>query len=118
DPPVAGTVRMGVRLGHPPMGCPARMGQADGRGRRGGRPALAAVGATPVEADPRAKVGQVADRPHRLDVPVLEQRYSGRVVAPVLQLLEPGDQQVPAWTLAYISDDPTHGKGEQRSARR
>jgi hypothetical protein len=44
-------------------------------------------------------------------VPILEQRDSGRVVAPVLQLLEPGDQQVSAWTPAYVSDDPTHGKG-------
>ena len=55
------------------------------------------------------QVGQVADRTHRVDSTVLEQRDAGRVVAAVLQLLESGDQQVPAGAPAHISDDSAHG---------
>ena len=64
-----------------------------------------------VEADRGAQVGEVADRAHAVDLAVLEHRDAGRVIAAVLELLEPGDQQVAAGAPADVSDDSAH-RGE------
>ena len=69
-----------------------------------------------VEADRRAQVGEVADRAHGVDLAVREQRDAGRVVAAVLELLEPGDQQIAARALADVSDDSAHEEDGQGSA--
>ena len=108
---VAVSVRVGVLLGDASVGGPAGVRQADRRQRRRNRDrAAVAVGPGAIEPDGGAEVGQVAHGPHGIDPPVLEQRDAGRVIASVLELLEPGHQQVPARALAHISDDSAHGR--------
>ena len=108
------SVRVGVLLGHPPVRRPAGVAEADrrrrGRDRHGALPDRRdrLVGD---QADGLAQVGEVADRAHGVDVAVREQRDARRVVAAVLELLEPGDDQITARTLAYVADDSAHGCG-------
>ena len=77
----------------------------------GDRDRAAVVGVARV--DGLAQVGEVADRAHGLDLAVVEQREAGRVIAAVLELLEPGDQEVAAGALAYISDDSAHAQASR-----
>jgi hypothetical protein len=58
--------------------------------------------------DRGAQVRQIADRAHAVDLAVRDHRNAGRVIAPVLELLEAGNQQVPARSVAYISDYAAH----------
>ena len=51
---------------------------------------------------------EVADRPHRLEPAVDDERQAGRVIAPVLEALESVHQELAARALAYISDDAAH----------
>ena len=101
-------VRVRVLLGDPPVGRPARVAEADRRRRRGDRDRAGANRPLGVQAELGPQVGEVADRAHRFDPPLLEQRDAGRVVAAVLELLEPADQQIPAGTRTDVSDDSAH----------
>jgi hypothetical protein len=98
-------VGMGVLLAHAAVRRPA--GMADARGRGPGRDrhrALAGRG-----ADRLAQGGQVADRPHRLDVAVADHRDAGAVVTPVLELLEPSQEQLLDGAVTDVADDAAHG---------
>ena len=66
----------------------------------------AAVGA--VLGDRLAQVREVADSAHAVDLTVRDHRDACRVIASVLELLEPGDQQVPARSVTYVSDYAAH----------
>ena len=69
DAVLAVAVRVGVLLGHPAVGRPAGVGEPDRRRRR--RTATAEPPSpSSVEADRGAQVGEVADRPHRVDLAV------------------------------------------------
>ena len=63
------------------------------------------------------RFGEVADRADAVDPAVLDHRDAGRVVAAVLELLEPGDQQVAAGAPAHVSDDSAHEDGKSRDPR-
>jgi hypothetical protein len=111
DVDVAGavTVRMRVRLGNPAVRCPAGVAEPGGRGRRGhGHGALRRYGPIGVEPDGGAQVGEVADGAHRRDLTVGEQRDTRGVIAAVLELLQTGDEEIPTWALAHVSDDSAH----------
>ena len=100
-------VGVGVLLGHPAVRRPAGVGDSGGRGLGGdGDPATALV----VVGQRRAQVGEVADRSHAVDPAVLDDRDARGVVAAVLELLEPRDQQVAAGATSDVSDDSTHGE--------
>ena len=107
------TVGVSVLLGDPAVGGPARVGDS-GRGRRGGdhNPALAVV-----LGNRGAQVREVADRADAVDPPVIDHRDASRVIAAVLELLQPGDQEVTAWASAHVSDDAAH-EGRRVDARR
>jgi hypothetical protein len=108
DVVVAVAMRVRVLLGDPPVGGPARVGEAD-RGlvatRRDRDRAIAAVRRG---EDRRAQVREVADRAHGLDVPVFEQGDAGRVIAPIFEFLETCDQKIATRPPADVSDDSTH----------
>ena len=103
---VAVAVRVGVLLGDPAVGRPSGVGDAGLRGRRLHRHRAAAV--LRVLLDRGAQVRQVADRAHAVDLAVRDHRDAGRVIAPVLELLESGNQQVPARSVSYVSDYAAH----------
>jgi hypothetical protein len=83
-------MRVGVLLGHPAVGRPARMPKPDLRRRRGDGDGTAAVGS--VGLDGLAQVREVPDRSHAVDRAVRDHRNAGRVIAPVLELLQSGNQ--------------------------
>ena len=55
------------------------------------------------------ELGEIADRAHSLDRAVRHHRDAGRVVAAVLELREPCEQQLFSGTRADITYDSTHG---------
>ncbi len=101
-------VRVGVLLGHRAVGGPP--GVADPR------PLLRALsqgharGALAVGLDRAAQRAQVADRPHGVDPPVVEDRDAGAVVAAVLELLEPGQEQRACVPGSDVANDSAHGR--------
>ncbi len=101
------SVRVGVLLGNAAVGRPASVAEADRRGRRSDRDA-AAILAVDGHAELGAQVREVADRAHRVDLTVREQRDARRVVAPVLELLQPLDKQITAGTVPDVADDSAH----------
>jgi len=96
-------VRMGVGLGHAPVGGPARVADADPQvlWRTGG-------------GDPVVQRAHPSDRPddEQLVLPDAGRRYPGRVISPVLQSTEGSRQEVDRSSSASTSDDSTH-KGLQ-----
>jgi hypothetical protein len=103
---LAVAVRVGVLLGDPPVSRPASVGDAGLGDGRLDRDRAAAV--LRMLLDRGAQVRQIADRAHAVDLAVRDHRNAGRVIAPVLELLEAGNQQVPARSVAYISDYAAH----------
>ena len=95
-------VRVGVLLGDAAVGCPTGVGDPGCRRRQ--RPG-AVVGAL---VDRGPQVGQVADRVDALDLAVGEHREASRVVAPVFELFQTGEQQLLAGPGAHVSDDAAH----------
>ncbi len=98
-------VRVGVLLGDAAVGGPARVREADRRlllGDGDGAALLLGLG------DGVAKVGEVADGAHGLDPALVEQADAGGVIAAVFELLETGNEEVPAGPAAHISDDAAH----------
>ena len=109
-------VRVRVLLGHPAVGGPAGVADA---GRRRGRGHGDAAVRERMLLDSRAKVRQVADSPDAVDLTVRDHRDPCRVIAAVLELLEPRDQQVPARSVTYVSDYAAHKRrGRVPRARR
>src|SRR4029078_7639509 len=53
---------------------------------------------------------EVADDPHVVELVVLPQRKTGRVVAAGLEALEPLQQEVLTGSLADVADDPAHAE--------
>ncbi len=101
-------VRMGVLLGHAAVRGPAGVGEAD-RGRRGSYGNAAVALGPIVGRNGIAQVREVSDCADRVDVPVFEQGDPRRVIAAVLQLLEPLDEEVTARPLPHVADDAAHG---------
>src|SRR5580693_5034854 len=105
---------MSVLLAHAPVRGPARMADAGCRGARGDRDGGPA-GRVAVRAHARLVAGQlglqraqVADGAHRLDAVLGDHRDAGAVIAAVLELAQPGEQQIARGTLTYISDNAAH----------
>ena len=106
-------VRVGVLLAHPPVRRPAGVADA---GRRRARTATAT--AAPRLRDPRpaprprVELGlqrvEVADGAHRLDPVLADHRDPRRVIAAVLELLQPGEQQLTGRAPADVADDAAH----------
>ena len=107
--PVGG-VEVGVRvlLGHPAVRCPASVADADRRLGIRERDGRAVVGGGGTGGNGVAEEREVPHRAHGLDAPVDEQGDAGRVVAAVLEPLEPAEEQLPAGTATDVSDDPAH----------
>ena len=103
---LAVAVRMGVLLGDPAVRGPAGVAEPDRRRGRGDRDAAGAVRG--VSSTAVAQVREIADRAHAVDLAVRDHRDAGRVIASVLELLQSGDQQVPARSVTHISDDAAH----------
>jgi hypothetical protein len=103
---LAVAVRMGVLLGDPAVGGPARVPEADRRRRGGDRDRAAAVRGMLLDSGPQVR--QVADGAHAVDPAVRDHRNAGRVIASVLELLQPCDQQISARSVTHISDDAAH----------
>ncbi len=93
--PVAARERMRVLLGDLAVRRPARVADAG-----------AGVGA--VRLDRLLQVVQVADRADVFEPTVFEQAHTGRVVAPVFEALEAGQNQRLRLPGTDVSDDPAH----------
>ena len=103
-------VRVGVFLGDRAVGGPAgvadpgaRLGTLGHRHRRG-----TLLGAAAYGLDRLAQRAEVPDRPHGVDPVALQHRDPSAVVAAVLELLEPGQQQWARLARTYVPDDSTH----------
>ena len=96
---VAGAVGvgMGVLVGGPAVSGPAGVGDAHGA-------AVAEIGQHGLE------VVQVADGVEQLEAALVDDRDAGRVVTAVLELAQTPEEDVPAFPVADVSDDPTHQK--------
>jgi hypothetical protein len=53
-------------------------------------------------------VAEVADGAHRLELAVREHRQARRVITPVLEPLQAGEDDLASRPLAYIADDSAH----------
>src|SRR5262249_39838219 len=106
---------MGVLLGRPAVGGPARVTEADGRRGRGDGDRPAPVRGVLLHGD--AQVREIADSAHAVDLAVRDHRNAGRVIASVLELLQAGDQQVPARSVTDVSDNAAHGGATGYSQR-
>ena len=117
DVDLVAAVAVGVRvlLGHAAVRRPAGVCHADRGGRRANRHVAGAVGARML-LDRRAKVREVADSPDAVDLAVRNHRDPRRVVTTVLELLEPGDQQVPARSVTHVSDYAAHKRRDRLAA--
>jgi hypothetical protein len=82
----------------------------DGAVRRPTRVAETVVRGRVIRAGGGFEVAQVADRTDVVEPAVLAQRDPGRVVAAVLEPLEPTQQQVLRRPATDVSDDPAHPK--------
>ena len=102
DPVLRVEVRVRVVLGDRAVGRPA--GVCDSRRRL----ELLRSAAVRAARDRLVQLGEVPDSADRVDPAVHEQRQAGRVVAAVLEHLEPVQQQVTAGPVADVSDDSTH----------
>ena len=97
DAPAGVPVRVRVLLGDSAVRGPAGVADAGGAAQ------------VPVRARHRvAELLEVADRVHAADVAVCHERQPSRVVAAVLEPLEPLEQQVAALARPDVSDDPAH----------
>jgi hypothetical protein len=105
---VAGVeVRVGVGLRHAAVRRPARVpdaarrldrrDRAAGRRRRGG--------------DGLAQLAEVPDRTDRRDLPVDEDGDAGGVIAAVLELLQPGQEDLLDGAVPDVADDAAHRSG-------
>jgi len=99
-------VGVGVLLGDPAVGRPARVAKPGGGLPLGDRDRAGRVRGLSLDRLPQ--VGQVADGAHAVDAVIRDHRNAGRVIASVFELLQPGNQQIPARSVTYISDDAAH----------
>jgi hypothetical protein len=98
-------VRMGVLLAHPAMGRPARVtdpGRRDPRRHRDATVVRTVDGGT--------QRAQVADRADGLDLVTGDDRDAGAVIAPVLELLQAGEDEVLNRAPPDVPHDSAHGR--------
>ena len=97
---------MGVGLGYPSVGCPTGMGDSGEVTIDIGLLVEAEISTFSFQG--LAQLGQVADSADFLDPTRDQHRDSGRIVAAVLEVLQPGDEYLLTGTVADISDDSAH----------
>src|SRR4029450_11457434 len=101
------------------MGGPARVPDAGGRFLDERRDVAVVGTVTAVSVSVSVAVGvarrpqspQVANRAHRLDLAVEDQRQAGRVVAAILEALQTIQQELAARPLTCVADYSTHRTG-------
>src|SRR5262249_30870533 len=87
--------RMGVLLRDPAVSGPARVPESGTCDRA-------------IRARRRLEALEIADRADVVETILLEERDPGRVIAPVLEALEPVEQERFRCSRPYVSDDPAH----------
>ena len=115
-------VRVRVGLGDAAVRGPAGVADAARRGLLGDRDRdrrgrLVRIGAAAAVRDRLAQLAEVADRAHRGDLAVGEDRDPRGVIAAVLELLQAGEQDLLDRALADVSDDSAHARRLGERAR-
>ena len=114
DAVVGVVVRVRVGLGDAAVGGPAGVADPGRRGRRrDGHAAGLVLGDLLVDGG--AQGAQVADGAHGVEVPVAEHRDARRVIAAVLELLEPREEDILDRARSHIADDSAHERRDSRA---